>query len=119
MMEDKQFICINCPMGCHLKVTVKDGQIISVTGNTCRRGEIYARQEAIAPRRVLTCLMRTANRQKPISVKTSQPVPKAMLFECVNEVYATRPKAPIKMGQVVIKNICGTGADILSTQNMG
>lgn len=105
-------------MGCRLSVSLQSGAVIAVAGNACKRGETYARQEAVAPNRVLTCLMRSANRAKPFSVKTSCPVPKELLFRCASEIYRTRPKAPITMGDVVIKNLCGTGADVLATQSL-
>lgn len=117
-MEEKKFICINCPLGCRLTVKLVNGEVTEVTGNTCKRGEIYARQEAVAPKRVLTCLMRAADRQKPFSVKTSAPVPKELLFRCAQMIYETRPEAPIAMGDVVIRNICGTGTDVVATQDI-
>lgn len=118
MMEEKQFICINCPMGCHLTVTLEAGMVTAVSGNTCKRGETYGRQEAVAPQRVLTCLMRASNRSKPFSVKTSIPVPKELLFRCIDEIYRTRPEAPVSMGDVVIYDLCGTGANVLATQDL-
>ena len=117
-MEKKQFICINCPLGCHLSVTMEDGKAVSVSGNTCKRGETYGLQEAVAPQRVLTCLMRAGDREKPFSVKTSRPIPKELLFKCADEIYRTRPAAPIVMGDIVIHDLCGTGADVLATQEL-
>ena len=118
-MEIKQFICINCPLGCHLSVEMKNGKAVSVSGNTCARGKTYGLQEAVAPQRVLTCLMRASNREKPFSIKTDRPIPKELLFQCANEIYQVRPEAPIYMGDVVIHNLCGTGADVLATQDLG
>lgn len=117
-MEEKKFICINCPLGCRLTVKLEDGEVTKVLGNSCNRGELYGRQEAIAPKRVLTCLMRASNRQKPFSVKTVGPIPKEMLFRCAQIIYDTRPEAPVFMGDVVIHNICGTGVDVLATQDL-
>lgn len=117
-MNEKQFICINCPMGCHLTVSLEDGKAVSVSGASCKRGEAYGLQEAVSPMRVLTCLMRPANRKKPLSVKTSAPVPKELLFRCANEIYRTHPQAPISMGSVVVHDLCGTGVDVLATQNL-
>lgn len=117
-MEEKQFICINCPMGCHLTVSLEGGKAVSVTGASCKRGEAYGYQEAVSPVRVLTCLMRVSNRKKPLSVKTSVPVPKELLFRCADQIYCTHPEAPISIGNVVIHDLCGTGADVLATQNL-
>ena len=116
-MSEKEFICINCPMGCRLHVQM-DGEEIVVSGNACKRGEVYGKQEAVAPKRVLTCLMRASNRPRPFSVKTSAPVPKESLFRCANEIYTTRPAAPLAMGEVVIRDLCGTGADVVATQDL-
>lgn len=117
-MKTKQFICINCPLGCRLSVTMADGKAVSVSGNTCKRGEDYGLQESMAPQRVLTCLMRASDREKPFSVKTSRPIPKEMLFKCASEIYRTYPAAPIAMGDIVIHDLCGTGTDVLATQDL-
>ena len=53
-METKkiELTCIGCPMGCPLIVTMEDGAVVSVTGNTCPRGDAYARKEVTAPTRI-------------------------------------------------------------------
>ncbi len=117
-METKNFICICCPMGCHLTVTLEEGAVQKMEGNSCGRGIAYARQEATNPTRMVTALMRAANREQPLSVKTTAPVPKNLIFCCVNEIYAARPKAPIHLGEVLIENVCGTGANVVATQDM-
>ena len=33
-MEEKNLICINCPMGCMLNVAMEEGEILGVSGNT-------------------------------------------------------------------------------------
>ena len=53
-MEEKNLICIGCPMGCPLTVKMEHGEVVSVTGNTCKRGDIYARKEVTNPTRIVT-----------------------------------------------------------------
>lgn len=48
---EHQITCINCPVGCRLQVVVEDGEVKSVTGNSCNRGITYAKQECVAPDR--------------------------------------------------------------------
>ena len=50
-MEEKNLICICCPLGCPLTVTLENGEVISVTGNTCPRGAAYGRREVTNPYR--------------------------------------------------------------------
>lgn len=114
-------ICINCPVGCRLTATIADNQVLSVEGNTCKRGEDFARQEAIEPLRVLTSLMRIQGREKPFSVKTSAPVPKKILFDCVKEIFehpVDASKLPIHTGDIILSNVCKSGVDIISTQDV-
>lgn len=118
MDMEKQLICINCPLGCRLNVFLQDGQVISVSGNTCPRGEEYACQEAVEPLRVLTSLMRIKGREKPFSVKTSVPIPRRLMFDCVNEIFSHKAFPPIHVGDVVIANVCNIGCDIISTQEV-
>ena len=53
-MEKRELICIGCPMGCPLTVQLEDGEILSITGQTCKRGEVYARNEVTNPTRIVT-----------------------------------------------------------------
>ena len=115
---EKEMICINCPMGCRLTAVVEGGQVASVSGNICPRGEEFARQEAVDPLRVLTSLMRIEGREKPFSVKTSGPIPKRLLFGCAREIMAHKATLPVHVGDVVLHNVCGTGQDIISTQEV-
>ncbi len=116
-VNKSQLICINCPRGCLLDI-VQDGEDLQVSGNYCSKGIPYAQQEIISPERVLTVLMRPEGSDKPLSVKTDRPVPKAMLKECAKAIYATHPQLPVKYGTVLIENICGTGANVIATADM-
>ncbi|MGX8709518.1 MAG: DUF1667 domain-containing protein [bacterium] len=115
---EKEMVCINCPVGCRLIVSAEDGKVDSVTGNLCPRGEEYARQEAVDPLRVLTSLMRIEGQERPFSVKSSDPIPKRVLFDCVSEIFAHKAALPIHVGDIIIKNVCNTGKDIISTQEV-
>ena len=44
-METRELTCIGCPMGCALTVKMEEGNVISVSGNTCQQGDIYARKD--------------------------------------------------------------------------
>ena len=113
----KELICIVCPKGCHLKVDEENGY--AVTGNSCPRGEAYGKAELIHPTRVVTSTVRCSGGSRPrCPVKTNAPVPKDKIFEVVAALDAVDLQAPIKIGQVVIPNVCGTGADIVATKNI-
>jgi CxxC motif-containing protein len=115
---EKDIICINCPMGCRLKVYFCGENVNKVEGHLCKHGEEYARQEAVCPKRMLTSLMMPRNRKKPISVKTVSPIPKERFFDCVKQIINTHPEAPLACGDIVIKNICDTGVDVVVTRNI-
>lgn len=117
-MIKKNLVCINCPLGCRLTVTIEDGSVQDVAGSLCKKGREYARQESVSPTRVVTSLMRLSNRDQPFSVKTSAPIPKERIFDCVKQIFATRPAAPIMCGSVVVRDVCGTGVDIIATQDV-
>lgn len=117
-METKKFICINCPIGCHLSVQINHDDGIQVSGNRCPRGAAYAKQETTSPQRTLTCLMRVADRSAPLSVKTSIPIPKNLLYSCTNCIYEAIVTPPVKTGDVIIHNILDTGADVIATRDI-
>ena len=106
----REMICICCPMGCRLTVE-KTADGYSVTGNTCPRGKVYAIDEMTAPKRMVTSSVPVDNgNYKTVSVKTSVSVPKTL--------GGVRLDAPVKIGDVVVKNVLGTGADFVATRNV-
>lgn len=116
----KEMICVSCPLGCMLSVELNDkNEVISVSGNTCKRGEQYAVDECTNPVRMLTSTMKVEGGKLPvIPVKTSKPIPKGKMFECMEIINSVCVDAPIKMGEVLISNICDTGVDIIATNEM-
>lgn len=110
---NKELVCIMCPMGCHLNVK-KVKENFEVTGNGCIRGEIFAKEEMTCPKRVLTTLVKTEQGVK--SCKTTAPVEKDKIFDCIKEIEKLRLKK-VEFGQVIIKNILNTGADVVVTSN--
>ena len=112
-MEKRNLTCIMCPLGCQLTV-LKDGDDITVTGNNCKRGEIFGKEEVTCPMRIVTSSVKTEKGVR--ACKTSKPVPKSMIFEVMKEIEKLRLKN-VKFGEVVIKNVLNTGADIVITAN--
>lgn len=112
-MENRNLTCIMCPLGCQLTV-LKDGDNITVTGNNCKRGEIFGKEEVTCPMRIVTSSVKTEKGVR--ACKTSKPVPKSMIFEVMKEIEKLRLKNA-KFGEVVIKNVLNTGADIVITAN--
>ena len=113
----KNIVCVACPMGCPITVEINDsGEITGVTGNSCPRGEKYAVTECTAPTRMLTSTVKVkSGRTAMVPVKTSMPIPKEMMFEIMKEINSVEVEAPVTIGQVLIENVLGTGADIIAT----
>ena len=111
----KELTCIVCPRGCRLKVDDN----MEVTGNACPRGKIYAINELTNPTRTITSSIRVSNRPYTlVSVKTDKPVPKDKMFDVMKEIDAACVKAPIHIGDVVVKNVAGTGVDVVATREV-
>lgn len=111
----KEFVCIICPKGCRLKID----DDLKVTGNLCPRGIAYARAEVTNPVRTITSTVRVKNRQgKLLSIKTSTPAPKEKMFAIIEELNRLQVLAPIKIGDVVLRNILGLNVDIIATKNI-
>ena len=113
-----EITCNNCPVGCRLSVILKDGQVASVTGNTCKRGETYARQECVDPQRMVTAVIPVDGSDMPLSVKTRTPIPKKRIHECMQALADVKLTAPVQAGSVVLADVCGTGVDIIATKSV-
>ena len=112
----RDLTCVACPLGCPVTVEYTETEIISVTGNTCKRGEAYAKTELTNPTRSLTTTVKVNGGILPVvPVKSSIPVPKTKLFDCMNIINSVTVDAPVKIGQIIIENILDTGADIIAT----
>lgn len=114
-----EITCINCPMGCRMRVEVEDGRVVSVSGNGCGRGSAYARQECVDPRRTVTAVIPLEGGAMPLSVKTSAPIPRRLIAQCMSELAEVKLCAPVEMGSVVLENVCGTGVDVVATKSVG
>ncbi len=109
----RELVCIICPKGCRLTVSVC-GEQVSVSGNACPRGETYAASEVLHPVRTVTATMRVANREHTmVPVKTAAPIPKAEMMTVMAALRAQTVQAPIRMGQVLLSGLCGT--EIIAT----
>ena len=104
-------------MGCRLGVTLENGAMRSVDGAGCGRGAVYARQECVCPTRMVTSRVRVSGRREPLSVKTARPVPKEKIFACLEEIHAAEAELPVRIGDVIVPNVCGTGVDVVATTN--
>jgi len=114
----QDMICIICPKGCHLHVSVDQGSV-SCTGNACIKGELYATQEMIAPTRMLTSTVAIKGAlHARCPVISSQAVPKARLLEMVKALENIEVEAPIALNQVIVSNLLDSGIDILASRSL-
>lgn len=115
MITSREITCIGCPFGCALTVTVDNGVVTAVSGNECGRGPAYARQECLRPERMVTALMFIPGASRPLSVKTARPVPKEKIMACLEAIRRVRPALPVRIGQVVLEDVAGTGVPVVAT----
>lgn len=121
----REMICINCPIGCNLKVYGDNEENIRVEGNKCPRGLQYGTDEVLNPKRMVTssvALRKDENTgiYQMISVKTSEAVPKELIFSVLKEIKSIDLKSKgikkIEVGDILLENVCNTGVDIVATQ---
>ena len=91
---------------------------MSVKGNACPRGEEYGRSELVNPTRMVTGLVRVAGMRKPLPVKTKTAIPKAKIDETLFAMHQTTVQLPVRIGDVIIPVVAGTGVDVVATANM-
>lgn len=118
-METRELTCICCPLGCSLQVTLDNGNVTEVTGNTCPRGDAYARKEVTNPTRIVTSTVRVENGVSAmVSCKTKSDIPKEIIFDITKALANVCVKAPVAIGDVVLANVCDTGVDVVATKDV-
>ncbi len=113
-----ELTCINCPVGCRVTVKVEGGEVTEITGNSCKLGERYARQEAVKPLRMVTAVVPVEGGETPLSVKTAAPIPKESIQRAMEELSRLRLKAPVQLGDVVLQNVGDSGVDVIATKTV-
>ena len=118
-VETRIMNCIMCPLGCEMTVTIEDGAVTSVTGNTCPRGPKYAHDEVVAPRRMLTSTIQVKGGLLPLlPVVSKTTLPKERILDCAAALRRVIVEAPVSEGQVIVENILGLGVDIVASRSM-
>ena len=117
---EKEYICIACPIGCHLKLNIGADKKMEVTGNKCKRGEAYALEEFSEPKRVVTatCTLGLENLER-LPVKTTKPILKDHIDSLLKEIYSIKLEPPVKRGQILIENFLNTGVDVVASRSGG
>jgi len=111
----KQFICIVCPRGCHLEVDDN----LNVSGNSCKRGEVYGKEEATLPKRVISTTVKIiSKKERVLPVKVNKSFPKSMIFNVMKEINKVEVKAPVHIGDILLENILDTGVDLVSAKEV-
>jgi CxxC motif-containing protein len=119
-MSQEEIICVGCPMGCHVLLSIDpSGQITDYSGNECKQGKKYARQEYENPVRIFTATILTKGSARALlPVRTNRAIPKAKLMECARFIAKRTVMGPMRIGDVVISNILDTGADLICSSDL-
>lgn len=115
-MAENIVTCVTCPIGCSITVESDGKDIKSIEGAQCKRGVEYAKNEVIAPVRILTSIVKVDGAAVPlVAVRSNRPVPKESMFQCMDEIRKVVMPVPVHVGDVIVADICGTGCDIVAT----
>ena len=121
-MNTVNLTCIGCPLGCQIEVMMgDDGEILLVTGNTCARGESYARKEVTAPTRIVTSSVRvygSRTGERMVSLKTASDMPKDRIMDVIRDLRGVAVPCPVRIGDVLFRDVAGTGVDMIATKNV-
>lgn len=116
-MDKVELTCIGCSKGCAITVSLKDGKIEKIKGNSCKTGEKYATKEMKKPMRTITSTVKVRKgKRKIISVKTQNDIPNEIISSVMEVLKKVKVDAPIHVGDIIVKNVCNTGVDIVATK---
>lgn len=118
-MMKKELICICCPLGCMLTIQTNADNEMRVSGNSCPKGEDYAKKEMTDPRRIATTTVRVNNKNIPaLPVKTKEGIPRDKIMQCMMELADIVVETPVSMGDVIVANIADTGVDVVASSSL-
>lgn len=118
-VETVQVTCIRCPIGCAITVEVApDGGAVCREGARCARGREYAVAEATAPVRSVATVVNVSGCGEPLSVKTADPIPKDLVADAVRAIKAAPVELPVRAGDTILPDLCGTGIAAIATKSL-
>ena len=118
-MDVRNLTCIGCPLGCALTVEMENGEVLSVSGNTCKRGDDYARKEVTHPTRIVTSTVAvTGGDIAMVSVKTQNDIPKEKIMDIMKSIEDIKVEAPVHIGDVIVANAAHTRVNIIATKDI-
>lgn len=118
-MEMRELTCIGCPLGCQVRVEMDAGEVKNISGNTCPKGESYARREVTAPTRTVTTTIRVTDGVTAMaSVKTKEEIPKDKIFDCIKALKNVTVEAPVHIQDVILDDVAGTGVAMIATKEV-
>ncbi len=120
-METRELTCVVCPAGCRMTVTLEDGKVTNVTGQTCARGKNYAEAEVTHPVRTLTTTVSLTDAKSgavTLPVKTSCPISKGLLFAAMEELTGFTVSAPIAIGTVLVRDFMEPGCHLVACKTV-
>lgn len=118
-MEQKELVCVNCPKGCRITVTLEDGKVKEIRGFSCDKGKQYAAQETTRPMRILTTTVRIEGaRLRVLPVITDKEIPLDQMQEAMKQVRKITVQAPIKASDIIVRNFLGTDANLVASRSM-
>lgn len=118
-MEQKELVCVNCPKGCRITVTLEDGKVKEIRGFSCDKGKQYAAQETTRPMRILMTTVRIEGaRLRVLPVITDKEIPLDQMQEAMKQVRKITVQAPIKVSDIIVRNFLGTDANLVASRSM-
>ncbi len=116
-MKKVEKICIGCPAGCHLEITVGEDGLLHVAGNTCKRGTAYAENEMRDPRRVVTAVVRCISEKLPyLPVRTDQALPVKLIERLLEKLYSMKICEPVCAGDILLRDFEGSKVNVVFTR---
>lgn len=118
-MDTRNLTCIGCPLGCAIQVTMENKNVVSITGNTCKRGADYAAKEVTHPTRIVTSTVCVNGGSIPMaSVKTEHDIPKEKIMDVMKCINSLTVDAPVHIGDVLLTDIAGCGVNLVATKEV-
>ena len=114
-----QFTCVVCPTSCVVHAEWNETEVTSTDRAQCKLACDYVRGEIFDPRRMVTTTVMVEGGELPlVSVKTEPLVPKKVVFEVMKQLAHVKVKAPVKIGDVIVADILGTGSNVVATKQI-
>lgn len=111
--------CPRCEKACSLQIDFQGNELLAVNGHRCPVGIEFAESLFGPPHKIVSVSVSVKGGVYPsVMARTARKIPPDKSMEVIREANRLVVEAPIRTGQVLARNVAGTGSELIAVRDV-